>query len=79
MGGILLLTPTVWTGSGGDRRDTQEHTGTYTRMLHLPYSDPPLKKCPILANFHKLRVAGNSSLREFSTSTVRGIRGFNLK
>ena len=24
------------------------HTGTYTRMLHLPFSDLPLKKCPIL-------------------------------
>ena len=30
---------------------TQEHThthrGTYTRMLHLPFSDLPLKKCLI--------------------------------
>ena len=47
-GGILLFSPTVWTGSGGERRDTHRntHTGTYTRMLHLPFSDLPLKKCP---------------------------------
>ena len=72
--GILLFSPTVWAGSGGERRDThthrntQEHTeehtgthrgththtgehththrGTYTQMLHLPFSDLPLKKCP---------------------------------
>ena len=28
---------------------TEEHTGTYTRMLHLPFSDLPLKKCPMRA------------------------------
>ena len=33
-------------GSGGTRTGT--HTGTYTRMLHLPFSDLPLKKRPIL-------------------------------
>ena len=47
-GGILLFSPTVWAGSGGERRDTRTgtRTGTYTRMLHLPFSDLPLKKCP---------------------------------
>ena len=52
-GGILLFSPTVWAGLGGERRDryrdTHAHThrGTYTRMLHLPFSDLPLKKCLI--------------------------------
>ena len=47
-GGILLFNPTVWAGSWrGDERHTQEHTGAYTQMLHLPFSDLPLKKCPI--------------------------------
>ena len=48
-GGILLFSLTVWVGSwGGDEGHTQEHThtGTYTQMLHLPFSDPPLRKCP---------------------------------
>ena len=40
-GGILLFSPIVWArfrgGEGGG------HTGTYTRMLHLPFSDLPLK------------------------------------
>ena len=47
-GGILRFSPTVWAGSGGERRDTHTgtHTGTYTQMLHLPFSDLPLKKCP---------------------------------
>ena len=46
-------------GVGGGRRGTHTHTctrihthtgthtGTYTRMLHLTFSDLPLKKCPI--------------------------------
>ena len=44
MGGVM----------GGEMRDTHTHTGThthtrtYTRMLHLPFSDLPLKKCPIV-------------------------------
>ena len=33
---------------GGEEGHTGTHTGTYTRMLHLPFSDLPLKKCPIL-------------------------------
>ena len=44
-GGILLFSPTVWVGSGGGE---EGHTGTYTRMLHLPFNDLPLKKCPKL-------------------------------
>ena len=50
VGGILLFSPTVRAGPGGERRGTytgtHTHTGTYTRMLHLPFSDLPLKKCP---------------------------------
>ena len=43
--GVWGLSPTVWAGWGGERRDThthtQEHThtGTYTQMLHLPFSE----------------------------------------
>ena len=37
----LHRTGVVW-GQG----HAQEHTGTYTQMLHLPFSDLPLKKCP---------------------------------
>ena len=39
---------------GGDEGHTQEHThtGTYMRMLHLPFSDLPLKKCPMDAPGH---------------------------
>ena len=39
-------------GVMGGRRGTHTHThtgthtGTYTQMLHLPFSDLPLKKCP---------------------------------
>ena len=29
-GGILLFTPTVLAGSGGERRDTHTHTGAHT-------------------------------------------------
>ena len=56
-GGILLFSPTVWVGSGGERRDahthththTEEHThtGTYTQMLHLPFSDLPGRSYPL--------------------------------
>ena len=44
-GGILLFSPTVWAGSGGERRDTHRKTdtGPYTPMLHLPFSDLPLR------------------------------------
>ena len=27
---------------------THTHTGMYTQMLHLPFSDLPLKKCPMI-------------------------------
>ena len=48
-GAILLFSPTVQAGlGGGEEGHAQEHTGTYTRMLHLPFSDLPLKKSPIL-------------------------------
>ena len=40
--------PQYGRGRGVERRDTHTHTGTYTRMLHLPFSDLPLKKCPIV-------------------------------
>ena len=37
-----------WDHGGGDEGHTQEHThtdtGTYMQMLHLPFSDLPLKK-----------------------------------
>ena len=43
-------------GGGGGRGGTHTHThththtgthtGTHTQMLHLPFSDLPLKKCP---------------------------------
>ena len=35
-------------GVVGGRRGTHRntHRGTYTQMLHLPFSDLPLKKCP---------------------------------
>ena len=47
-GGFLLFSPTVRVGSGGERRDTQEDTQERAhKMLHLPFSDLPLKKCPI--------------------------------
>ena len=59
LGGILLFSPTVWVRSGGERRDTQEHTGTqtgtYTRMLYLPFSDLRLKNAPINKNARSLR------------------------
>ena len=54
-GGFCCSVPQYGRGqgeSGGTHTHThthtQEHTGTYTRMLHLPFSDLPLKKCPIL-------------------------------
>ena len=40
---------------GGEEGHTHTHTyththrGTYTRMLHPPFSDLPFKKCPIVA------------------------------
>ena len=67
-GGILLFSPTVWAGSGGEGRDTHTHTHTHTNthththwnththrnvhanVLHLPFSDLPLKKCPNVAS-----------------------------
>ena len=38
-------------GGGGTHRNTHTHTGTYTRMLHLRFSDLPLKKCPTFSSF----------------------------
>ena len=52
MGGIPLFSPSVWARdqgeSGGTRAHTHtgEHTGTYTRILHLPFRDLPLRKFP---------------------------------
>ena len=47
MGGLMAR------AEGHTHTHTQEHThthrGTYTRMLHLPFSDLPLKKCPSIA------------------------------
>ena len=39
-------------GRGGTHTGTHTHThtGTYTQMLHLPFSDLPLKKCPNLCH-----------------------------
>ena len=43
---------------GGKRRATHRtHTGTYTQMLHLPFSDLPLKKCSILGQASTFRSA----------------------
>ena len=33
-GGILLFSPAIWAGSGGERRDTQEHTHTQQERTH---------------------------------------------
>ena len=52
-GEFCCSAPQYGRGHGGETRDTQEHThthtGTYTQMLHLPFSDLPLKKCPTIA------------------------------
>ena len=50
-GGILLFSPTVWAESGGvgvgqEARTHRNTTGTYTRMLHLPFSNLPFQKVP---------------------------------
>ena len=52
-GGFCCSAPRSGRGRGGERRDrhTGTRTGTYTRMLHLPFSDLPLKKCPIFVYF----------------------------
>ena len=34
-------------------------TGTHMRMLHLPFSDPPLKKCPNQGNIGPKVILGN--------------------
>ena len=58
-GGILLFgrTGRGWSGGRGQghthrntHTHTHTHTGTYTQMLHLPFSDLPLKKCPRYGN-----------------------------
>ena len=49
-GGNSTVQPHSMGGVMGGRRGTHTgtHTGTYTQMLHLPFSDLPLKKkCPI--------------------------------
>ena len=49
-GGFCCSAPQYGRGQGGERRDahrnTHTHTGMYMRMLHQPFSDLPLKKCP---------------------------------
>ena len=55
-GGILLFT--VWAGSGGERRGhTGTRTATYTRMLHLPFSDLILKKLRDGETTAKIKIA----------------------
>ena len=48
-GDFCCSTPQYGWGHGKDTRDTHTHTGThtgtYTQMLHLPFSDLPLKNC----------------------------------
>ena len=48
-GEFCCSAPQYGWGHGG-RRGTHTgkhtHTGTYTQMLHLPFSDLPFKKCP---------------------------------
>ena len=53
MGWVSAVQPHSMGGvRGGEEAHTHTHThtgtrtGTYTRMLHLPFSDLPLKKCP---------------------------------
>ena len=49
MGVDSAVQPHSMSGVGGERMDKHRntHTGTYTQMLHLPFSDLPLKKFPI--------------------------------
>ena len=66
-------------GVRGEQRDTQEHTGTYTRMLHLPFSDLPLKKCPIKARPNSIIVIVEQSFyfycaRQSLASTLSACR-----
>ena len=47
-GGFCCSAPQYGRGGGGrGGTHTGTRTGTYTRMLHLPFSDLPLKKCPV--------------------------------
>ena len=50
-GGNSAVQPHSMGGVMGGRQGTHTgtHTGTYTQMLHLHFSDLPLKKCPISA------------------------------
>ena len=57
-GGFCCLAPQYGRGVGGrggtltgTLTGTHTHRGTYTRMLHLPFSDLPLKRCPILGTW----------------------------
>ena len=47
-GGFCCSVPPYGRGQGeSGGTHTGQHTGTYMRMLHLPFSDLPLKKCPM--------------------------------
>ena len=56
MGGVR------WGEEGHAHTHTQEHV--HTGMLHLPFSDLPLKKCPIITGkrFTKFHVKGSRPL-----------------
>ena len=47
VGGFCCSVPQYGLGQG-EWRDTQEHTGTYARMLHLPFSALPLENHRVL-------------------------------
>ena len=61
----LHRTGVVW-GQG----HTQEHTGRYTQMLHPPFSDLPLKKCPNCAGKIPLGGGWKVELRTRSFSVL---------
>ena len=64
-------------GVMGGRRGTHTgtHTGTYTQMLHLPFSDLPLKTCPktgsfVTGSFRQALATRSSSARQTFVSIV---------
>ena len=62
LGGILLFSPTLWAGSGGERRDThththtQEHTQEHTHTHRNVHANPPQNWQKTRCTFEKCRV-----------------------